>query len=245
MITVIADSLSVFFFLPKAVDVSHSISAVWAVVVCGSLLYIFRKWKLADVVKNNYNVSALTPLLVTCAAFTLFYIFFFGAPHFIPRYMNPLRIYALIFGAILIPAALEKLTASRMQRVILFSFIVVVFLFSFIRYGYYFTVEGTSDFYRVGKWALQFPKAKIGMEQSGTAGYVSQNIVNLDGKVNYEALEARRKGDLGGYIARMKFDYIADWKEKAESMARSVQTYGMKYEFIDSIGRVQIFKRIQ
>jgi hypothetical protein len=43
----------------------------------------------------------------------------------------------------------------------------------------------------------------------------------------------------------MKFDYIADWKEKAESMARSAQTYGMKYEFIDSIGRVQIFKRIQ
>jgi hypothetical protein len=245
MFTVIADSVTVFFFLPKAVDVSHFVSAIWAVVVCGSVLYIFRKWKLADVIKNNYNIGALTPLLATCVAFTLFYIFFFGAPHFIPRYMNPLRIYTLIFAAIFIPVAFEKLTTTRMQRVILFSFIAVAFLFSFIRYGYYFTVEDTSDFYRTGKWASQFPEAKIGMEQSGTAGYVSPNIFNLDGKVNYEALEARRKGDLGGYIARMEFDYIADWKEKAEPMARSVQTYGLKYEFIDSIGRVQIFKRIQ
>jgi hypothetical protein len=54
--------------------------------------------------------------------------------------------------------------------------------------------------------------AVIGCFQSGVVGYYSdRQIINLDGKVNIEALEAMKKGQLGKYIKEEGITYVADW----------------------------------
>jgi len=65
--------------------------------------------------------------------------------------------------------------------------------FSFGFYIYYFTIGHQSDFYLLGKWALLRSNEVIGMGQSGTAGFIAPNVMNLDGKVNFAALQAKQK----------------------------------------------------
>ena len=56
------------------------------------------------------------------------------------------------------------------------------------------------------------PAAWVGAVQTGTLGYWHDRTVNLDGKVNPEALEARRRdGHVLGYVTQSRIDYIVDW----------------------------------
>lgn len=244
-LTVIADSFSVFFFLPKSVEISNTISLIWTVAVFGGIYYILKVTKLWGTVLRNYRIEVLLPLLFTCLIFTVYYVFFFSAPHFIPRYFQPYRILVLILAALALPSIIQQLLNSKITKALLYSFIVIAFLFSYVRYGYYFTINDYSDFYLTGKWAEKTAPARVGMDQSGTAGFVASNVVNLDGKVNIGALRARQKGDIGAYVAQEQFEYIADWQEKVDEITASAKRHGFAYVLHDSIGRVKIYKRVQ
>ena len=54
--------------------------------------------------------------------------------------------------------------------------------------------------------------AVIGCFQSGVIGYYAdRKVINLDGKVNEEALETMKRGQLGKYIKKKGITYVADW----------------------------------
>jgi hypothetical protein len=53
------------------------------------------------------------------------------------------------------------------------------------------------------------PGALVGALQSGTLGFFRDHVVNLDGKVNEDALA--RKDDLPGYCRDEKIEWIVDW----------------------------------
>ena len=96
----------------------------------------------------------------------------------------------------------------------------------------------------MGLWALQHPHEKVGMHQSGITGFVASNVVNLDGKVNYNALNARLNGDLGQYIINEGLTYLADWDTLVVPMIKEVNKYGIDFKFVDSVNDVKIYKRI-
>jgi hypothetical protein len=244
-LTVIADSFSVFFFLPKSVEVPQTLSLVWVVVVTGviySLVKITRSWA---VTTSSYRLEVLVPLLLTCIVFTVYYVFFFSAPHFIPRYFQPYRIVALILAVLILPHIISWLQQSVLKKIVLYIVITAALLFSGISYGYYFFIDKYSDLYFVGKWAETVVPARVGMDQSGTAGFVASNIVNLDGKVNIYALRARQKHDIGEYVAQERFEYIADWQEKIDEITASAKRHRLTYVLQDSIGRVKIYKLVE
>jgi hypothetical protein len=118
-------------------------------------------------------------------------------------------------------------------------------IFSGARYISLFVREGFNNLYHVGKWALVHPKDHIGMAQSGLAGYIAPNVVNLDGKVNFEALKANQHHAIGSYIESKKLDYLADWREIVGHLVFEAANYGGRFEKFDSIGRVIIFKRVE
>jgi hypothetical protein len=192
-----------------------------------------------------YYLKPLQPLALTSMVFSIYYVFFFSAPHFIPRYFQPYRILALILAAIMLPIMIQYFLSSKPKRMLMYSAIAVAFLFSYVRYGYYFTITDYSDFYLTGKWAGKTPDIRVGMDQSGTAGFVAANVVNLDGKVNISALRARQKNDIGEYLAKERLEYIADWQEKVDEITTSAKRYGLVYAPFDSIGRVRIYKIIK
>jgi hypothetical protein len=93
-------------------------------------------------------------------------------------------------------------------------------------------------------WAGEHPNALIGMQQSGTAGFVADNIINLDGKVNAEVLSYMKKGQRGAYIAHSTITHIADWHEFADVLMSESEQYGDKYTLVDSFNLLRIYQRI-
>ena len=95
----------------------------------------------------------------------------------------------------------------------------------------------------MGKFAEAHPDKKVGMWQSGTAGFIARNVFNLDGKVNFAALKANMQGDIGAYVESEHLDYIADWREFSPWIVALAEKHGGKFQKVDSIGRVIIFER--
>ena len=57
----------------------------------------------------------------------------------------------------------------------------------------------------------------VGAVQTGTLGYFHNRTINLDGKVNPEALRVLlREGHILNYVLDSKIDYIADWVGMAD-----------------------------
>ena len=56
----------------------------------------------------------------------------------------------------------------------------------------------------------------VGAVQTGTLGFFHDRTVNLDGKVNPAALEAREQDKIPEYVVRSDIAYVADWAGLAE-----------------------------
>jgi hypothetical protein len=51
----------------------------------------------------------------------------------------------------------------------------------------------------------------VGAIQSGTLGYFHDRTINLDGKVNPLALEARKQNRVPEYVAESNIQHLVDW----------------------------------
>ncbi len=185
--------------------------------------------------------QSLTPVVLFSLALLLYYNFFFSAPHFLARYLHPVRILALIGFCMALPSLL--VCSGRICRVGIYFWLLAGTVFGAQRYLNDFTGEGTSDFYAMGQWANKHA-GRIGMGQSGTAGFIASNIVNLDGKVNPDALRARKSGRIGEYIAREHIEYLADWLLIVDPLVRAAHDAGVEYQRVDSVGYLLIYRRV-
>jgi len=59
------------------------------------------------------------------------------------------------------------------------------------------------------------------MAQSGISGYFFDNVINLDGKVNNNALNAIKGNYLYNYIARENISILIEWKEWFDNLPSS------------------------
>ncbi|HYM20501.1 MAG TPA: hypothetical protein VEW28_05795 [Candidatus Kapabacteria bacterium] len=244
-LAVIADCVSVFFSLARMAAVPFLIYLGWFVGVMGICIFLGRRWKLLEYIKQTYSTDALLPLIAASVVLIIYYTFFFSAPYFISRYLQPLRIVTLIVAAMVIPLIVEQMLGSRPTKAILYVVAVAAVANTFLRYPPNFLTNDISTFYKVGKWAQTVPHSSVGMYQSGAAGFIAANVVNLDGKVNYDALQARRHGGIGSYLAAADITYVADEKDLVSGIVSSAEKYGVRYLLIDSIDRVRIYKRVQ
>ena len=91
-----------------------------------------------------------------------------------------------------------------------------MFLISFFGYSFYFYHTGITGWSRsVSAGYLQnehFKNKKIGAFQSGVTGYFNENVVNLDGKIDYSALKYIKQNEIDKYIEQQKIDVISDWQ---------------------------------
>ena len=58
----------------------------------------------------------------------------------------------------------------------------------------------------------------VGAYQTGTVGFFNQNVINLDGKVDAQALYARTHGGIGTYIDSQHIDVLVEWPEFQKSL---------------------------
>lgn len=142
-----------------------------------------------------------------------YYGLFFGAGHFLSRYLAPL-------GPLLIAAAVwvgldlaRRLPwgGAHVARVagmgalaLSVALLVRLTLPGIKEQGHFHVVDWVEENVDEETW--------VGAVQTGTLGYWHDRTVNLDGKVNPEALAARlATGSVLSYVAASEIDVIADW----------------------------------
>lgn len=243
------DILSLGFMLPYH-TLPQWTSYLWFVTIGTVVFFIAKRARLPEYLREHCDLPVLAPLALLNVMFVIYYIFFFSAPHFMARYFQPIRILWLILAVCSAPALFHYYRKLLIQfrtrlKFLVLSITAAAGIFSFYGYVSYFFVSEPSSLYLAGTWAARHPKEKIGMLQSGTAGFFSANVINLDGKVNSEALHARQQENFGTYIMRENFDYIMDWTGIVTPVIDDARRHGANYERVDSIGYVVIFKRMR
>ena len=244
----LADILSTFFYFPF-----QSLPAwsrwLWVVVIPLTLLAVALRFELFKRLRAKYELKTLSPLAIASVGFIVFYVFFFAAWWFLYRYFQPLRILWMVLFSVGLSEVLDQILSRRKGSVR--GWIVAGVLL--IAYASAWNVERYTDYYRdhnifpgylTGKWAAQHPELLIGMEQAGTARFVAPNIVNLDGKVNPEALLARRNKAIGKYIVQKRFDYLIDWPIIVQPLAARAKEAGLAYELVGKISTMEVYRRV-
>ncbi len=241
-LTTIANAFLILFYQ----EADLSLNVVRIVVVSLVIVISLLLWKRYGVsyVRSRYEQRPLLALVLACGCLVVYYTFFFNAPHFIGRYFHPVRIAVILMAVMLLPFIVEqwKQASWRSPIRILFSlYLAIGVLYNGAHYIYNFTTKDINPLYLAGKWALEHPDHKIGMTSSGTAGFMSDNVVNLDGKVNYDALLARHHDSLGYYVVHSGIDVLADWEGNARPIIEQAEKNSVTYIKTDSAAATGLF----
>lgn len=190
--------------MPAVMLVTLAIVAtlIWAIASCAS--------RLALATQRFYLTGVL--LLFSIG---VYYGFFFGAPHFIPRYMSPASIF-MWTGAVMVGylvAASIGATRSALPR--LLPAITGLLMIAAASFAWKDHATGGDHMHKqVVDWvsANVSDREWIGAVQTGTLGFFHDRTINLDGKVNPDALRAKlREGHVINYVLASRINYIVDW----------------------------------
>jgi len=160
----------------------------------------------------------------------LFYGLFFGAGYFFSRYLFPLSPFlALLTGAVLRRA--WELAEERGWRLAPAAAGALLLVFA-AGLDLRLYRKGTEHMhFQVVDWVQAHvpDDAWVGAPQSGTLGFFHDRTINLDGKVNPEALRARVRDHetLNYVLGKREIEYLADW----EGLASWVQDPRMAAHF--------------
>ncbi len=176
-------------------------------------------------------------LIIVCTTLLLavWYVFSSFASWFYLRYFAPL----LLPGLMAFAFTLSSLW-RRFSRIV---FVIVSVLLLPILASIYLLCQGKycSEYYHNQLALIQEhvdSSAIVGAYQSGTIGYFRARVVNLDGKVNQEAL--RRKSDLIGYIHERHIEWLCDWYWAAPSLFQK-DPQKQRWEFIARKGNFVLY----
>lgn len=199
------------FPIPANTELVPAVMVICAVVAGAVILGL-----LVRVLRHGAPIArALTvTFLLYGSALTFYYGFFFGAAHFLSRYLSPLAPFMIIAA---LATALELGRLLMRGRPEAFGYLYtggglllsLALLFRALLPGV--TLEGHEQ---VVAWVDEnlTEETWAGAVQTGTLGYWHDRTINLDGKVNPEALAARlAEGHVLNYVTNSKVDYIIDW----------------------------------
>lgn len=189
-------------------------------------LYLYKFQK--PLIKSFIEIPVIKYWLVGILITSFVYLVFASQPYFFFRYLSIHMVISIPFLILLIKRFLT-IRSLKVKNI----FVVIVVGIFFINAGYYFhypkVVSGLA--LRPGYIKKHFNESnKIGMPQSGISGYFFDNVINLDGKVNYSALEAIKSNRLFDYIEEENIDVLIEWKEWFEiSNAKSLSKNFVRY----------------
>ena len=141
----------------------------------------------------------------------LIYFLFASVPFFFLRYLSPLFVIAIPILLITIANYFEERNINYKRTLI----VIAILLFGVnIFVGLHYNKNGTSLAVRTGFIEDNFAQAnKIGIFQSGIAGYFFDNVINLDGKMNNDVLSYSRRQRLETYLDSMNINIMMEWQE--------------------------------
>ncbi|MBN2070756.1 MAG: glycosyltransferase family 39 protein [Candidatus Krumholzibacteriota bacterium] len=154
-------------------------------------------------------------LLLASYSFYIFGTFFFL------RYYYPLYFLASIYSAFFIQDLFDWVGSKKLlvRRLSFSSGLAYLLLFVAFSLSQAYRSRPVYPFYDIAGWIEENTSAedRIGVFQAGTIGYLcDREVINLDGKVNREALAAMKTGCLRDYIIKEGIDLVVDHSQILE-----------------------------
>lgn len=206
---VLTEYLSIVLPVPQALEGQAVLTALLSVFLVIAAIALVRQ-----MLKLQQDLRFLSALVGSyIILLTLYYGLLHGAPWFMDRYMYP----ASPFLAIVTVAVVYKLlSAARLEK---FSVPVTVagacaafVLCAAMQYRIY---QGGSrhQHQQVVEWVDRnvADDTWVGAIQTGTLGFFHDRTINLDGKVNPEALDAVLASRIPSYVVEKDIVVLADW----------------------------------
>lgn len=204
------------FPIPGSIEANGAVAAisilVTAVSVAGFWFLVARQTLAA----RRFFVGGL----LFTAGISLYYGVFFGAPHFLSRYTSSLSPFLWLCTVATVYCVLDRVFKTQRG----FGLAALVLVATLTLDGAFFAWHNYSRGHthmhkQVVDWVeANVPKTQwVGAVQTGTLGFFHDRTLNLDGKVNPDALKVLLKdGHILNYVLDTKVDYIVDWVGVAE-----------------------------
>lgn len=152
---------------------------------------------------------AMVPWGTAFALLCVVYLLFFGVVHFYERYLSPSL---LVLLPLLAVAIAQRVPGGQARWVAALPVFMLVCFGGWAGLSLHTGRVGNTHAVTAGFVQERFaPPCRVGAFQSGVIGYFNPNVLNLDGKLNQEALEAQRQGYLDAYVDSVGIDIIVDW----------------------------------
>lgn len=183
------------------------------ILVLGLVYWIIRTRNSQLILRDKWRVIGLSFGLAGLG-WMLFYGISSDAWYFYSRYLIPLSIPALGALGLWINAIFRRFWIFRAFVTPLFIFPSVILTWMMFKGS---AIGGNPHYRQQLPLILQnVPEGeRVGAPQSGTIGFFRDGIVNLDGKVNREAMKAGSEGKVGDYLISNHVRWFCDNEEQA------------------------------
>lgn len=223
---------------------------VMVAVTVAVLALLALLWRRARPIVVPPAGKVLLGLAVAAACLLLYYPLASSAGQFFERYFLPVKLLLFLLGSLLIARAMAR-AGDRPAAVAL----VVLIAAGTVGSNLYWIARDYAKPYRshLGVEAYEIVRSpyatgtsRIGMAESGRLGFLyPTRVVNLDGKMNVEALKAVKAGTLGSYIASAHLDYLMLHDEDVEYLDRTVRGWRDRWRPNGTLGEFDVFERIR
>ena len=165
--------------------------------------------RVLPLVKGTDTARAGGALALSTCLLGLYYMGFSAATHSYGRYLAPLMLVTIPMTAVALVEIRRFRAALQGAAVVALVSLAAV---SAIAWDIQARVSPSGYYHEQLRLIEDHvpPAEAVGAFQSGTIGYFRDRVVNLDGKVNGEAL--RRRGDLQAWLAERGVNWFCDWE---------------------------------
>jgi len=190
----------------------HAAGNIFGFLVLGGVGFTTFRWRRDERRKCRGEMHFL--ILFAAVLLASYAMYVFGMFFFL-RYFYPVYLIACIYLAFFLQDIHDWYTrrSVAVKRAVILASAVYAALFGFFSYSQAFRSRPIYPFYDVSRWVNENTgdAERIGVFQCGTIGYLSnRKIINLDGKVNREALEAMKSGGLDDYLLKEGIEVVID-----------------------------------
>lgn len=152
-------------------------------------------------------VRTLLPWAIGFGGLVAVYPIFFWVSWFYPRYFAPLLVVWVPVLAVFLATQPAVRRAPAGVAILLLALFAVEDFLS-LHNGHI----ATNHIVSAGYIRQFYPAARVGAFQSGAIGFFDPNVVNLDGKMNDQALELDHQHRLDDYLDSSKINVLVDWE---------------------------------
>ena len=219
--------------IPASFEARTAVIAISAIVVTTVLLFfLVGVWR-----RGGSTRFVIGAYILYGALLSGYYGFFFGAPHFMSRYLAPLAPLLIVAAVSVMISFIQSLMPKRTDMISAILGIGALLMSSALLVRLLLPGNHVHEHFQVVRWINSNVPADtwVGAVQTGTLGYWHDRTINLDGKVNPEALNAlRRDGHALNYITAGPIVYLADWVGIAGWMQRPEAYFTDAFELVVS-----------